>query len=400
MAHLNLPALSDIEAEIRAADSLFAADIDALNTSGVSGTAVFAIIGDTLQTYVFAEGLVPDQVHIQHIHGPFDAVGRPADARTPTIADDTDRDGLVEVAEGLASYGDILLPLEDQSDGFNNGPFVEGTTLRFAESFDLGDDSQFLNPLSGTQYTADDLMPLQLREIVIHGVELTDGQGAGTMGEADGTPGYKLALPAAAGEIEAVDTEEALDILDGILADTFVLGTDASEELRGGDGDDIFDGGDGDDRLVGGTGEDWLVSGAGDDLLYGQTGGDTLTAGDGDDRLVAGEGADLVFGGAGRDVMFGQEGDDRLDGGAGASDLLIGGAGADTFVLSLGSEGERVMDFTSEDRIDVSGTGATAFEDLVVAEVSGSTVLRVGEDRMVLLGTEADGIGAEDFIFA
>ena len=46
----------------------------------------------------------------------------------------------------------------------------------------------------------DDLLPLNLREIVLHGMTLQDGEGANS-GEADGTAGYKTVLPVACGQI-------------------------------------------------------------------------------------------------------------------------------------------------------------------------------------------------------
>ena len=61
--------------------------------------------------------------------------------------------------------------------------------------------------LSELGLTAD--IPLDLREIVIHGLTLPNSLGLGgtnensiAPNEADGTPGYKAVLPVAAGEIE------------------------------------------------------------------------------------------------------------------------------------------------------------------------------------------------------
>ena len=51
-------------------------------------------------------------------------------------------------------------------------------------------------------FSAADLLPLGLREIVLHGGFLAEGQGFGP-GEADGTAGYKTVLPVAAGVITA-----------------------------------------------------------------------------------------------------------------------------------------------------------------------------------------------------
>ncbi|HEV7265300.1 MAG TPA: hypothetical protein VGN83_10315, partial [Falsiroseomonas sp.] len=55
----------------------------------------------------------------------------------------------------------------------------------------------------------DDISPLEAKEIVLHGLDLAAGQGENG-GEADGTPGYKLVLPVAAGELREVMGAEAV----------------------------------------------------------------------------------------------------------------------------------------------------------------------------------------------
>ncbi len=232
MAHL-----SSIRDAILTAEDHFAADITALNNSGVSGMVLATIEDDLLSIAVVAEGLTPDAPHVQHIHGRFDEDGAPMDSVTPTGALDTDLDGFVEVAEGAAAYGDILLPIEDQSDGFNNDPVADAEgALAFYRQYDLTTDDLFLNPLSGTQYEGADLLPLPLREYVVHGLQVDRAAGAGTEGSIDGTAGYKVTLPVGAGEIESVSRDEALDRLEDLI-------TDADPEavvLQGTAGEDAF----------------------------------------------------------------------------------------------------------------------------------------------------------------
>jgi hypothetical protein len=88
---------------------VFATDFTALNNSGVAGHAVLLLNQDaqTVTVDIQASGLEPGQMHIQHIHGFNDD----ADSKSPTIAQDTDGDGFVELAEGLATYGPIQLNL-------------------------------------------------------------------------------------------------------------------------------------------------------------------------------------------------------------------------------------------------------------------------------------------------
>lgn len=173
----------------------YTVDISELNNSNVTGSAVLIVDSNenTLKVDVNASGLEPNQDHLMHIHGRFDQGGSPIDSFSPTLADDTDGDGFVEVLEGLTQYGDILLPLTTQNTA--TGSFV------YTQTFDLSDDALFFSPVSGAQYSAADLFPLNFREIVIHGKTVASGVGAGTGGSVDGTGGYKLTLPVAAGEI-------------------------------------------------------------------------------------------------------------------------------------------------------------------------------------------------------
>ena len=66
----------------------------------------------------------------------------------------------------------------------------------------------------------------------------------------------------------------------------------------------------------------------------------TATGGNGNDILVSSNGNDELFGDGGSDLVFGRDGNDRIQGaettnlGRGEIDMLIGGAGRDTFVLN------------------------------------------------------------------
>ncbi|NYS60355.1 DUF4214 domain-containing protein [Vreelandella salicampi] len=85
-----------------------------------------------------------------------------------------------------------------------------------------------------------------------------------------------------------------------------LMGTDASDDLRGGVGDDL---------LQGLGGDDWL---------YGDAGNDRLEGGSGNDRLEDITGTNHFDGGAGDDTLIGRKGD-----------TFIGGEGNDTFQVEL-----------------------------------------------------------------
>uniref|UniRef100_UPI0036F37329 choice-of-anchor Q domain-containing protein n=1 Tax=Rhodopirellula bahusiensis TaxID=2014065 RepID=UPI0036F37329 len=211
---------------VDATSQTFETTLSALNDSGVSGTASVTVDttdpdNPSITVNINASGLVPNQPHIQHIHGRFasdldstDTIPGPflgeggvaIDSRTPDAGDDANGDGFITVGEGLAGYGNVLLnlssprapvPLEGNSPladfNLDDFPTAEDGTIDFSETytFDLSDADQ------ARQYN--NLLPMSLREIVLHGVN-TDIDVDG-----DGSPdGYRVTGPAAAGTLQAV----------------------------------------------------------------------------------------------------------------------------------------------------------------------------------------------------
>ncbi|WP_238364888.1 calcium-binding protein [Mesobacterium pallidum] len=399
MAHL-AASYTSFDTFLGRAEGFWSVDLTALNNSGVSGTAILALSTEDdgtqyLNVAVSAEGLTANQVHAQHIHGTFDEDGNVTNATTPTLADDADRDGMVEVFEGLPKYGDILLSL-DSAAGAMPTANADGT-VSFVQSYNLSDLTNFLSPVSGVQYTADDLMPLIAREIVLHGVDVPDGIGEGTDGEVDGgTNGYTGILPAAAGEIEASSYAEAVALLGAHaeLAAEFVQLDGGANVFAGGLGDDTIYGFAGNDELMGDADGDVIYSGSGDDMawggadndtVYGGSGNDTLDGGDGDDRAWGGAGADALWGGNGNDEIRGMTGNDYAEGDAG-DDVILAGAGEDTV---WGGEGDDVI---------VGGTGSDELHG-----GSGKDAIYGGAEADVIYGNDGDdtitGGSEDDFIW-
>ena len=302
------------------AGEIFRADLQALNNSGISGYVELARQGDRLTVQVKAEGVEPNQIHIQHIHGRIGEDGEARESNVPGEAFDTDGDGFVELAEGIPSYGPILLNLSSpQGAGLDGFPTAPGGKVDFEQTYDLSSTSGFGMGLDSTN-----LLPFELREFVIHGLTVDGSKGAGTSGEVDGTAGYKLVLPAASGEFEAVGSE--------------IHGGGGGDTLAGGRGDDTLCGDDGDDELRGAGGDDLLEGGKGGDSLYGDAGADALYGGDGNDGLFGGTGADILLGGAGNDVLYGDSGPQTARGADLAADQLNGGAGDDQLWLGDGND--------------------------------------------------------------
>ncbi|WP_204115955.1 calcium-binding protein [Shimia biformata] len=155
------------------------------------------------------------------------------------------------------------------------------------------------------------------------------------------------------------------DWINGLGGDDSIEGKQGNDTLRGSEGDDTLKGGWGEDILYGGTGNDCLEGshgqdelhgGIGNDVLRGDDGNDVLLGGDGNDTIYSGEGSDHVLGGDGSDLIFvrtsevaelgwsglnvngnGQVGTMRyvsIDGMNRYSDVVDGGSGIDTLVLS------------------------------------------------------------------
>ena len=200
---------------------LYSTEFTALNNSGVAGRAVLLLDQNerTLTVNIKASGLEPGQVHPQHIHGFMDDT----DAKSPTIAQDDDGDGFVELAEGLATYGPIQLNLTLNPDNAVHDHGTEGHDHRDEAVFPTVGEDGMLHYRQVFRFDADDpnaraifdgITPLEAKEIVLHGLTTTTRQGQGTEGEVDGTAGYKLVLPVASGELAGV--APAADVLEAV----------------------------------------------------------------------------------------------------------------------------------------------------------------------------------------
>jgi hypothetical protein len=87
------------------------AELDPLNNSGVSGAARVTVKGKQLRVKYHATGLLAGMPHAAHIH-----YGAEAAHECPTVADDTNSDHRLNVAEGLPQYGPIAVSLTTRGD--------------------------------------------------------------------------------------------------------------------------------------------------------------------------------------------------------------------------------------------------------------------------------------------
>jgi len=258
---------------------------------------------------------------------------------------------------------------------------------------------------------------------------------------------------------------EGDDFLQGGAGSDKLYGDDGDDDLFGDAGADQMYGGAGADELVGGADNDNMDGGTGADVLYGGTGNDVYLVDDAGDVVVeyGGEGEDIVrptisytlganlealqlqgsadlsgtgnslgntiVGNSGNNALSGLDGGDKLYGGGGddvlfgglGRDTLYGEAGADTFVIEQASIDIELttgvieidfledLDFTSGDRVDLSGIdadintgGDQAFT--FVANFTGTAgeamlfyVPGVGVAGTTTLRLDVDGDGVADY---
>ncbi len=202
------------------------------------------------------------------------------------------------------------------------------------------------------------------------------------------------------------------------------VGSRASETLHGSPGHDAFRGGGGADTLIGGAGDDTYFVTRSETIIEARDGGvDTAVFLDdttylmpagvenvviqrAENRPLHGRhiqylgyaGGPSAIGNAAANRMQGSAADNLLDG-RGGNDELIGGAGRDVFVFGLGYQHDRVMDFEpGQDRVRVV-SGFVDWTGLRAAlhDTPEGAVLRMGDDRLVLVGRRVAELSARDF---
>lgn len=167
-----------------------------------------------------------------------------------------------------------------------------------------------------------------------------------------------------------------------------------NDTARGGTGVDDINGGADNDTIIDSIGNDIARGGIGNDLLsqgVGATGNDRLFGDAGNDTINGGLGNDQIFGGANDDLIDGGAGSDRISAGAGR-DTQTGGGGADIFIFATGQGVDLITDFNlALDTINVTGS-------VIITEVDGDAVLRIGSTRVTLDGITAASLVMGDHI--
>src|SRR5690242_6502642 len=108
-----------------------------LNGSGVTGTVELAVTGDTMAVTISLTGLVPNQEHMQHIHGAHDTT---ATCPMPASAN---ADGIITLAAGTPAYGPVAMPFEPTPTADANGKITWSQVLAITP-----DDAYNIAPLT------------------------------------------------------------------------------------------------------------------------------------------------------------------------------------------------------------------------------------------------------------
>ncbi|HEV2235451.1 MAG TPA: hypothetical protein VGR57_02210 [Ktedonobacterales bacterium] len=143
----------------------YSATLTALNASGVTGTVAMALTGDEMAVTIALAGLIPNQQHMQHIHGAHGLL-----ATCPTAAS-ANADGIITLDAGTPAYGPVALPFEPTPTADASGKITWSQRLR------LTSDDVF------------NIVPLTQHVVLIHGLTY---KGV-----------YDQTLPAACGPIRA-----------------------------------------------------------------------------------------------------------------------------------------------------------------------------------------------------
>jgi len=148
--------------------------------------------------------------------------------------------------------------------------------------------------------------------------DLQDFFGSTTAPSPEPTPS-PIPLPTPPGPVPGPNIAD----IEGTINDDILKGTNKSEIIQALQGKDIINSKGGNDFVYGGLGDDEIDGGRGNDNLFGASGNDYLEGGRHNDTLYGNEGNDLLVGVKAKSGKPGK----------GEIDVLVGGDGADTFVL-------------------------------------------------------------------
>lgn len=175
-----------------------------------------------------------------------------------------------------------------------------------------------------------------------------------------------------------------------------VVGSAASDVLRGTSGRDVICGRGGADRISGGGSDDVVDAGAGSDRVTGGSGRDVVSGGRGDDTLLGADGDDRLGGGLGDDQLTGGSGGDAVDGGAGFNlcDRPAATSTGDTQVrCAVDREQPQVTSVSvAPATVDVSASAQRVRVRVRVTDDTGVAAVQAWNAATLVSGTPRDGV--------
>jgi Ca2+-binding RTX toxin-like protein len=188
----------------------------------------------------------------------------------------------------------------------------------------------------------------------------------------------------------------------GTAAADNLLGSTANDIMRGYGGGDTYTGGLGDDAYCISSLKDRVVEKAGEGIDTIRSSVYHILEANVENLILEGKNAWYGGGNALDNVIVGNEYEQQLDGGKG-NDVLIGGDGADTFIVSAGNGSDVIADFTSGvDQIRLGGYGITSFGQIksIATQSGADTVLSFSNgEKLVLRGVNASNLTTNDFTY-
>ena len=171
----------------------YQADLASVNSSGVTGTGMVTLDGNSATVMIEATGLLAGSPHAQHFH-----IGALGSCPSDGLEDDADKDGWVSVSEAAKYYGAIGASLTltgdtspDSGLAVDRFPTAEGGSESYSRTFEVTDDVHKAFE-AGTAV------------IVVHGVD-KDGSGAydgDIKSDLDPTLPMEATAPAACGGLK------------------------------------------------------------------------------------------------------------------------------------------------------------------------------------------------------
>jgi len=266
------------------------------------------------------------------------------------------------LAQGLSDFQN------NQPDASGGGTDVHGTSANDIIFVGAGDTLTSAGAGYDVAVTGNNMqMNSDLEAVVLTGHNNASIIGNDLANDIVGNSGRNM-IDAGAGDDKVV-AGQGNDSVSGGAGNDSIFGDAGNDVLSGGVGADDLEGGIGKDTLTGGAGDDTLVGGDGNDVLSGQGDNDSLDGGAGNDQLFGGNGNDTLMGGIGNDTLVGGHGTDQL----------TGGGGDDVFVIQAHDDGvDKIMDFHTGDKIDLSETNTHSFSDLTFhSDNHGNTVVEL-----------------------